>query len=185
MSPSTSDRKGIGGRPSKFTPETRGKIITAIRAGNYALVAARLAGIDDATFYRWLERGKDRIVNDAMVAAEPEFREFCDALAQAEAEVEVRIVASVMARAANGDRDGLRFLERRFPQRWRQQLTTELVGANGGPITTRKEPANDDLDVRLAAVLEALERAGKVAPPEGAGDAFGVVDAAHDVIRSA
>ena len=50
--------KARGGRPSKLTPEVQEKIVTAIRAGNYAQVAAVYAGIGERTFYRWMERGE-------------------------------------------------------------------------------------------------------------------------------
>ena len=52
--------KARGGRPSKLTPEVQEKIVTAIRAGNYAQVAAVYAGIGERTFYRWMELGKSR-----------------------------------------------------------------------------------------------------------------------------
>jgi len=34
------------------------KIVTAIRVGNYAQVAAVYAGTTERTYYRWMERGE-------------------------------------------------------------------------------------------------------------------------------
>jgi hypothetical protein len=50
--------KRTPGRPSKLTPEIQDRICASLRAGNYACVAARLAGIAESTFYDWLEQGK-------------------------------------------------------------------------------------------------------------------------------
>jgi transposase-like protein len=47
-----------GGRRTKLTPEIQDRIYASLRAGNYACVAARLAGIAESTFYDWLEQGK-------------------------------------------------------------------------------------------------------------------------------
>jgi transposase len=43
-------------RPTKLTPEISGAIVRAIANGTTAKAAAESAGIDEATFYRWLKR---------------------------------------------------------------------------------------------------------------------------------
>ena len=45
------------GRPSKFTPETRKKILWALRLGNYRKTAAEYAGISERTICDWLYKG--------------------------------------------------------------------------------------------------------------------------------
>jgi hypothetical protein len=47
------------GRPTKLTPERHRRIVEAIRAGCYAEVAARAAGIVPSTYYDWLQRGQN------------------------------------------------------------------------------------------------------------------------------
>lgn len=44
-------------RSSKLTPAVEQRIVEAIRAGNYRAIAARAAGIDERTLFRWTERG--------------------------------------------------------------------------------------------------------------------------------
>ena len=44
-------------RPTKLTPEVQERIVKTLSAGSYATVAARCAGIDSSTYYRWIERG--------------------------------------------------------------------------------------------------------------------------------
>ena len=46
-------------RKNKLTEERKEKIISFIRAGNYATQAAQAAGVSESTFYRWLAKGKD------------------------------------------------------------------------------------------------------------------------------
>ena len=113
-------------RPTKLTPETQERIVRAIRAGNYADAACRAAGVGQTTFYRWMQRGE--------AEAEGPFREFRDAVRQAEAEAEVFAVATVRKAMTESWQAAIAFLERRHPDRWRRQQRTELTGRDGGPL---------------------------------------------------
>ncbi len=64
---------------SSFTPETREKIVNALRAGNYRVAACKFAGISDETFRRWFNAGK---------RGEPEYVDFVEQVTQAEAKAE-------------------------------------------------------------------------------------------------
>ena len=46
------------GRPSKLTPETRQRLVDAVRAGNYIDAACSHAGIAVSTYYLWREKAK-------------------------------------------------------------------------------------------------------------------------------
>jgi hypothetical protein len=46
-------------RPTKLTANRQELIVSAIRIGNYARVAAEAAGIDESTLYRWMKRGAE------------------------------------------------------------------------------------------------------------------------------
>jgi transposase len=126
-------------RPTKLTPEIRQRIVTAIRAGNYAEPAARSAGISPATYYRWLKRGEK--------APPGIYREFLEEVRRAESEAEVHAVAVI--RKAMGDdwRAAAHYLERRYPDRWRRRESLEHEGASPVVLTadhladpkTRKE----------------------------------------------
>lgn len=44
---------------SKFTPAVTDAILQSLRQGAYAVRAAEAAGVSEATYYRWLDEGKD------------------------------------------------------------------------------------------------------------------------------
>jgi transposase len=122
-------------RPTKLTEAVQDKIVQAIRAGNYAEAAGRVAGISPSTYYRWLERGERE--------EQGPYRDFHDAVRKAEAEAEVHAVA-ILRRAMPEDwRAALAYLERRHPQRWRRHEARELTGKDGGPIRTEHAPTLD------------------------------------------
>lgn len=108
------------GRPTKLTPELQERIVQAVRAGNHFEAAARSAGIAQSTFYRWLERGAEE--DDGA------YSDFRAALRRAEAESEVHAVAVIRKAMTDDWRAALALIERRYPERWRRQQTTELAG---------------------------------------------------------
>lgn len=99
-----------GGRKTKLTPEVQEKIVSAIRAGNYAKVAAGYAGIGERTFYSWLERGE--------AAKSGIYLQFRQAVKGAEREAEVRAVAIIQKHMENNWQAAMTYLERKFPARW-------------------------------------------------------------------
>lgn len=114
------------GQKPKLTPQTQEKVCQAIRAGNYANVAARYAGIDESTFYRWLERGEN----------EPSgiYCEFRKSVKDAESTAEVQAVAEVRAAGRESWQASMTWLERKFPDRWGRKEKHEHSGPEGGPI---------------------------------------------------
>lgn len=151
--------KGAGGRPTKFTPETRQKILTALTNGNTYEASAQYGGIGYAIFRQWLKRGEEE--------AEGEFLEFLEAVKKAEAQAEVASIARIRS-AASGQRviksetvrvttDGEQitereyqyvppqwqadawFLERRKPQDWarreRHEVSQTSVNINWDDLT--------------------------------------------------
>ena len=111
-------RKGIGGRSTKLTPEIQEKIVSAIRAGNYAVIAAEYAGICESTFYGWLRRGR--------AEAKGPFFQFMQAIKGAEREAEVRAVAHVQKHMGENWTAAMTYLERKFPQRWGRRDRTPV-----------------------------------------------------------
>ena len=95
------------GRRSKLTPRVQKKILEAIRLGATYEVAARAAGIGERTLYRWKERGQR--------AKRGKFRQFWQALQQAEAEGEIRHLQTIAEEGPSGSKW---ILERRYPDRW-------------------------------------------------------------------
>ena len=144
------------GRPTKLTKEVTDKIVQAIRTGNYAEAASRLAGIGPSTYFRWMERGSQE---DAGI-----YREFYEAVRRAEAEAEVHAVAIVRRAMSDDWRAALAYLERRHPVRWRRHQTTELTGKDGGPIRAEHGSGLDLSklnDEELRVLEELCERAAE------------------------
>ena len=104
-------------RPTKLTPEIQARIVTAIRAGNYAGPAARSAGISEPTYYRWLERGANE--------EQGIYREFHDAVRRAEADAEVHAIVVIRKGMERDWRAALAYVERRYPERWRRRGANE------------------------------------------------------------
>lgn len=63
------------GRPSKLDDLTAQRVINAVRNGLPRVHAARNAGVDPATLFRWLANGR---------TGDPNFREFYDKVVAAE-----------------------------------------------------------------------------------------------------
>jgi transposase len=117
-------------RKSKLTPETQDKIVKAIRAGNYAHIAAAMAGIGESTYYRWLEQGE-------RPDAKTPYREFWESVKEAEAEAEVASVALIRRAAQNGTwQASAWYLERKHSERWgrKDKVQQEISGRDGEPI---------------------------------------------------
>lgn len=124
-------------------------LIEYIRNGNHIRVACRAAGISPATYSRWVKwaEHKDRLNPEP---PPPELIAFIDKIREAEALCEVEIVKNIRSEAMDDAEIGLKFLSRRFPDRWSE----------------RKEIHNYDKDWRVVALgmlrrgevtLEALE----------------------------
>jgi len=124
-------------RKLKLTSEIVDKICLAIRAGNYAKVAAEMSGIGETTYYRWLEIGQKK--NAPRV-----YREFWESIKRAEADAEVAAVALIRQAANNGTWQAASWLlERKHGERWgrNDKLRQEITGANGAPIALTVEEA--------------------------------------------
>jgi hypothetical protein len=143
-------------RPTKLTPSVAERIVTAIRAGNYAEQAASAAGISPATYYRWMKAGEK--------APHGHKRDFYEAVKSAEAEAEVYAVAIIRKAMADDWRAAAHYLERRYPKRWRRHETHELTAE--GRITTEHLA-----DAKTRRELREIARRLTSARPERSGGA--------------
>lgn len=101
------------------------KISTAIAAGNYAKVAATYAGIDESTYYIWLQKAEKEMKQyEAMTDIEKElyeesvYVELFKSIKKAEAEAEVRDVHNIEKAAKKTWQASAWRLERMHPDRW-------------------------------------------------------------------
>ena len=136
--------KARGGRPSKLTPEVQEKIVTAIRAGNYAQVAAVYAGITERTYYRWMELGEQ--------ARGGRYLQFFQAVKAAEGEAEVRAVAIIQKKMTGDWRAAMAYLERKHPKRWGRRVDVTSGDEPLKPIPVEVHTADE--------AREALRRMG-------------------------
>ena len=114
----------MAGRPTKLTPEVQETIVDGINAGlTFRLTCAR-AGVNPATFYRWLEKGE--------AAQTGVYREFCDTASRARADAALRLVSQITLQAPTDWRAAAFLLERRFPDDYGKR--TEVTGKDGGPV---------------------------------------------------
>ena len=111
------------GRSTKLDEATSKRICEAIETGNYASVAAHLAGIGETTLYRWLERGKKEADDEDSI-----YREFRESLKRAEAEAEMKAVAVIVDAMPQSWQAAMTFLERKFPSRWARGKRVEHSG---------------------------------------------------------
>jgi hypothetical protein len=129
-------------RRVSFSPATATSIVEAVRAGNYANVAAASAGIHRSTYFAWMNRGE--AASDALSSGDPvdeaeiAFADFHDRVRQAEAEAEMAAVASVRE-AKGGWQAHMTYLERRFPVRWRRMDGIKHAGGRGADASTPEE----------------------------------------------
>lgn len=108
------------GRRHKLTPVVQQTIVQALNVGATHEQACGFAGIDHATFYRWLEKGAD--------GRQP-YSEFCEAVKKAEHQASVGWLAQIETAARQGHWQAAAWkLERRYPKVWgRQQGDAEAT----------------------------------------------------------
>ena len=109
------------GRPDKLTPQIQERIVQIVRAGNYAQVAARCAGVGERTFYNWMERGEREKEGS-------KYFQFWQAIKDAESAAEAEAVAQVRLASRESWQAGMTWLERKFPDRWGRHERTEHTG---------------------------------------------------------
>ena len=114
-----------GGRPTKLSDALQAQIVQDVRAGNYAEIAAKRAGINESTFYRWMQWGKDH---------RPRYQEFHKAIRDAEGHAEARAVTVIATEMAKDWKAAAWYLERKFHDRWGRRDRQEITGKEGAPV---------------------------------------------------
>lgn len=134
------------GRPTKLTPEVQEKIVSLVRAGNYPEVAAQAAGINAATYYRWMQKGEE--------STKP-YGEFREAVKEAQAAAESHAVTIIRKAAMDGSWQAAAwFLERSKAERWRRKENVELTGKDGGPV--KQQVVGDEQREKVTALIDEL-----------------------------
>lgn len=113
---------------SKFTPANRKALITAVRNGNFILPSCRALRINEKTYYRWLEKGRDaRALEEEgghkLSPAETAYAKFLTDIEQADAQSENALVDEVLELARDGNqgwRGVWQVLSVRHAHHWKQ-----------------------------------------------------------------
>lgn len=125
----------VTGRPTDCTPEVTAIICRELAEGLSIASACAAAGIDRATYHRWIARGDEG----------PPFSDFRDAATRARA-AGTRGLELTVRTAADGDwRAAAWMLERRAPEDWSKR--TEITGRDGGPVEVRDVTALIDAEL--------------------------------------
>lgn len=126
------------GRQPKLDKARTDKIVDAIRSGNYIETAARYSGINVATLFSWLAKGRDARTRhehgEPTTARDRLYADFLDLVEAARAEAEVRVVYQIQDAIPTSWQAGAWWLERSFPDRYGRRTAVEVTGAGGGPI---------------------------------------------------
>jgi hypothetical protein len=124
------------GRPSKYTKERAGRILSALREGNTRSASAALGGIDVGTLVSWERR----------------FSDFSAHVKEAEAAAERMHVGNIKRAAFSGNwQASAWWLERRRPDDWGRKDRLEVVSL----VRQMAAEAGLDEDETKAAVAEA------------------------------
>ena len=136
----------MAGRPSKLTPDVQGRVLAAISAGNTRATAAAYARVGLSTLMAWLARGEK--------ATRGQYREFLDAVKNAEADAVVTSVALVRKAASEHWQAAAWWLERRYPDEWgrKDRVTIEAL------IEREAQKMADDLGVEKAEIIAGVEQ---------------------------
>lgn len=100
-------------------------IVDALVRGNFQNVAAELAGVDNGTICRWMEKGQRE---DAEFAR---YRQFREAILVANAEAQDAQITRINRAARDGTWQAAAWLlERRFPDQWGRKDKVQHEGAD-------------------------------------------------------
>ncbi len=162
------------GRPTKFTEETRKKILWALRLGNYRKTAAEYACISERTLGDWLYKGSEE--NGG------EYADFHNDVLEAEQAAEVRALGVIQQAANNGQwKAAAWFLERKFPERYCTRAAIFLAKRlDVNDPMDLDELSDDDLHDevlrQIASIARSLPRDKLIAAIDGEEPAPRVID---------
>lgn len=106
-----------------LTPELTERIASLIESGNFPDIAAKACGISPATYRNWIKRGEGRDRNNP---SSPEYVTFSNRMREAEALAESQYVKLVKDGSVKDPSLALKFLSRRFKDRWSETVKHEV-----------------------------------------------------------
>ncbi len=95
-----------------------GRVLLALRLGAPRHIAAKWAGIDRTTVFKWAARGREHEDDDPVADEDQVFVDFFNAQAWVGAMLEIELVAFWRSQAMTDWRAARDLLARRFPEEW-------------------------------------------------------------------
>ncbi len=121
------------GRPSKLNAELIKNIQNWLRMGYFVEDAARMAGVNKVTLYRWLDKGRE----DREQEIDSLYADFCNAMERARAEAEGMFINSIQTAAKRGQWQAAAWwLERSF-DKWSKPSKIQLSGDDEEPVNIK------------------------------------------------
>ena len=136
------------GRPCGLTPQKEKILLDAIQRALSYKQASALAGISYMTLNRWRKKGSEP-------GAPPEFSDFCDRLATAEAKAADALCRAISKAARSGHWQAAAWmLERRYPEDWGRRESLPAPPEPPPPVSETVTPEQmEAMTVRLVKSL--------------------------------
>ena len=159
-----------------------GRVIAAVRAGNYLNAAAAYARLNRNTVFNWLARGRESLPDgedwertDIDVKERP-YVDFLGAIAFADGAFEVELVTLTLQAAREDKRFALQVLARKYGH-WRESTKLTVTDEDTDSLTAAALQADPALVAKAAALAHEIEDARvKVAIESGEMPEMGTQD---------
>ena len=134
------------GRPTKLTDVLQHTLTFALQEGASIAHACAYAGIDEATYHRWMQRGEEALAGDEG------FCDFCEAVTRARGQGVVTdlLAISDAVRAHDWHAAAWR-LQHRYPAEYGAKV--QISGDDANPLRVLHDLPQDQLDARILVLL--------------------------------
>ena len=133
-------------RPTKLTPEVLRTLTFALGEGASVAHACDYAGIDEATYHRWMQRGAEAADGDEL------FGEFCEAVTRARGHGIVTDLCAISDAVRCHDwRAAAWRLQHRYPAEYGAKV--QISGDEANPLRVLHDLPQEQLDARIQALL--------------------------------
>lgn len=120
----------------KLNKELIDKAHRLISEGHYAVVVCNYLGIDESTFYKWINKAK----SDMEANKKSIYVEFFQSVNEAEAKAEMRHLQNIAKAATDGTWQASAWLlERKHKNRWSQKQDITLSGNPDAPLEIKTQ----------------------------------------------
>mgnify|MGYP001589622991 CR=1 FL=1 len=141
--------------------DTEDKLYELISQGNYPSIACQALGISQSRYSIWMRRGENK---DRNAGPTPELVRFALRMREAEAKAETTAVKQITAQIEKNPELGLKFLGRRFSERWGEKKeinvswtirAVEMIKSGEVTLEALEAELGSQLTDKVKALLEA------------------------------